>query len=58
MAGKNSLYAGNEEMAKLLLSKGADVNAKDKDGKTPLRYALDYKHPNVASVLRQHGAKE
>ena len=30
------LYNGNLEMAKVLLERGADVNAKDEDGKTPL----------------------
>ena len=43
------------EFAKLLVENGADVNQKDDSGKTPLTIALEYKHPNVAKFLREHG---
>ena len=33
---------GQIELAKLLLELGADVNAKDDGGKTPLTIALEY----------------
>lgn len=39
---------GNLEMAKLLISKGADVNVKDKNGNTALAYCSDYGYIIVA----------
>ena len=44
---------GHKETAELLIAKGADVNAKDEDGDTPLVYAEGEK----ADILRKHGAK-
>jgi ankyrin repeat protein len=46
------------EIVKILLAKGADVNAKDKDGKTPLQLAESSKFQEVSKLLRQHGAKQ
>jgi ankyrin repeat protein len=46
------------EFAKLLLEHGADVNARDNDGKTPLTIALESKHPDIATLLRQHGGTQ
>jgi ankyrin repeat protein len=46
---------GHREVAKLLIAKGADVNAKDDDDKTPLEAAEDY--PEIADLLRKHGGK-
>ena len=44
-----------KEIAELLIAKGADVNAKDEDGDTPLDNA---KHkPETADLLRKHGGK-
>ncbi len=40
-----------------LLSRGADANARNKDSRTPLAYAINKKHDTVAEVLRQHGGK-
>lgn len=45
--------AGTKEMVELLLSCGADVNARDNDGWTPLHTAYD---PDTALVLLAHGA--
>ncbi|WP_341810553.1 ankyrin repeat domain-containing protein [Wolbachia endosymbiont (group A) of Campoletis raptor] len=49
-----------------MLEEGADVNAQDKDGRTPLYYAvyythgehprLNYQHPKVAKLLLNYGA--
>lgn len=39
---------GNLEMAKLLISKGADVNVKDKNGNTALAYCSNYGYIIVA----------
>ncbi len=34
-------FEGNNEVVKLLLDKGADVNAKGRHGMTPLLWAVD-----------------
>jgi len=51
-------YRGDVAIAERLISAGADVNLKDHTGQTPLRLAIKYKHPEVAVVLRKHGAHE
>jgi len=48
--------AGDIEQVKLLISKGADVNAKDKNGWTPLHSAAWYGRKDVAEVLIAKGA--
>jgi ankyrin repeat protein len=48
---------GSKEMAELLLEFGADVNAADMRG-TPLAWALHTNHPEIAEMLRKHGAHE
>jgi len=40
-----------------LLAKGAEVNAKDKSGATPLDGAIRRKHSEIADLLRKHGGK-
>ncbi len=35
----------------------ADLNAKNVGGKTPLDYAIENNHTNIADLLRQHGGK-
>lgn len=49
---------GYGKIAALLLEKGADPNAKDKRGKTPLDYACRYSHVKVAKVLLSKGIKK
>ncbi len=39
-----------------LLEAGADVNAKDKNGTTPLHEACSYGHTEIARFLLDHGA--
>ena len=45
----------------LLIANGADVNAKDEDGLTPLDIATHPENPNdtaeTADLLRKHGGK-
>lgn len=50
-----SAAAGTTGVAKLLLAKGADVNARDKEGWTPLRWAVNKNHTDMAELLSQHG---
>jgi len=42
----------------LLLDHGANLNAKDDHGKTPLTIALEYKQTEMASFLREHKATQ
>ena len=48
---------GDIEAVKEFLAAGADVNAKDDDGKTPLDRAIHYNHFEMAALLRKHGGK-
>ena len=57
-----SLRANMVTLAQLLLANGADVNAVDKDGKTPLGIALERQPPpgtegadTMVELLRKHG---
>jgi ankyrin repeat protein len=50
-------YYGALEVARLLLSHSADVEAKRNDGKTALQVAADRGHDKVVELLREHGAK-
>ena len=49
--------AADKEFAELLIAKGADVNAKDDEGGTPLDLAIEDNYPEIADLLRKHGAK-
>ena len=46
----------NTEIAKFLIEKGADVNAKSRDGSTPLHSAAFLGHTEIAELLIQKGA--
>jgi ankyrin repeat protein len=50
--------SGNVEIARLLLAKGADVNAKTKEGRTALSTAIQEGHAEVVALLKAVGAKE
>lgn len=47
---------GNESVARLLIDKGAVVNASDEDGWTPLGWALRMRHEAVGKLLIDRGA--
>ena len=49
--------AGSEATVKILLAYGADVNAINKNGKTPFDYAIAQDHANMARWLFDHGGK-
>lgn len=49
--------AGNYEMTKLLLSKGANPNIENNKGYTSIYHAEKNKHGRVAELLRVHGGR-
>ena len=49
---------GNAEIVKVLLAKGAGVNAKAKNGFTALKLASRESHAEVVDLLKAYGAKE
>jgi ankyrin repeat protein len=55
-----SLRGGRQQsdVIRLLLAKGADVHAKDKDAATPLRYALQSGQRDSAEILIAAGAEK
>jgi ankyrin repeat protein len=50
--------ANHTEVVRLLLEKGADVNAKTKYGKTALALAKIKDHTDIVQLLEKAGAKE
>lgn len=51
------LNAGYSKTAQLLISHGADVNAKDNDDATPLHHAVKGGHLECIELLLSHGAE-
>jgi ankyrin repeat protein len=49
---------GDKDMAALLVTKGADVNAKNDAGLTPLDFAEQKGLSQIVELLRKHGARE
>merc|ERR1711992_188012 len=49
---------GRVQVAKILIERGADVNAKDYKGCTPLRLARRYGQDEIERILSQKGAKD
>ena len=48
---------GHEAVVKLLLEKGAELEAKDSDGRTPLRRAAENGHEAVVKLLLEKDAE-
>merc|ERR1739840_84169 len=49
---------GRIQIAKVLIERGADVNAKDYKGCTPLRLAKRYGQDDIESMLNKKGGKD
>ncbi|MGB7131883.1 MAG: ankyrin repeat domain-containing protein, partial [Candidatus Sulfotelmatobacter sp.] len=49
---------GREEVVRLLIENGANINAADLDGGTPLHWARTHGYQHIEDLLRQHGALE
>jgi len=49
--------SGRKEVVELLIANGADVNAKNRNGDTPLDYAITFKRTELADLFRKYGAK-
>ncbi len=49
-------WTGQHEAIVLLIDNGADVNARNADGSTPIHGAAFFGHPESVRVLIEHGA--
>jgi len=50
--------SGHQEVVRVLLDNGANVNAKREYGATALKIARAKGHKEIAELLKSHGAKE
>jgi ankyrin repeat protein len=49
---------GHKEMVEFLIARGADLHLRDEEfDSTPLGWALEGKHSEIAAVLEQHGVR-
>ena len=48
---------GQNEIAELLISEGADVNVKNDEGETPIDMAIRLKRTEAIDLLRKHGGQ-
>jgi ankyrin repeat protein len=53
-----SSEGGNNQVVSFLLKNGADISAKDRNGRTALFYAKKKPHDRIMDMLLSHGAKE
>ncbi|MBV5333516.1 ankyrin repeat domain-containing protein, partial [bacterium] len=45
---------GQDQIVAILVRNGADPQNKDRDGRTPLFYALKNQHPSTVSLLQKY----
>ena len=50
-------FCGHTESLKPLLKHGADINARDSEGDTPLDWAEEYLHDDMARLIARKGGK-
>ncbi|MBU4201116.1 MAG: ankyrin repeat domain-containing protein [Verrucomicrobia bacterium] len=50
-------FCGHTEGLKPLLKHGADINTRDNEGNTPLTWAEEYLHVNMARLIARKGGK-
>ncbi len=53
-----AVHFSHKDIVEFLLTQGADVNAKDTTGLTPLAYADKLRFAEIAELLRKHGATD
>jgi ankyrin repeat protein len=53
-----AVQEGHEAVVKLLLERGAELEAKDNNSRTPLSWAARYGHEAVVKLLLEKGAKK
>ena len=53
----HAVWGGHDETARLLIERGADVNAKTDAGLSILAFATTRKHKDLADMLRAKGAQ-
>merc|ERR1711970_52024 len=54
----DAVCCGRQEIAQILVEKGANVNELDYKNMTPLKLAIRYGQEDIESLLRTNGAKE
>ncbi|XP_059056370.1 poly [ADP-ribose] polymerase tankyrase [Achroia grisella] len=52
-----SVYPKRKQVMEILIRKGARVNEKNKEGRTPLHVATEHAHLDAMDLLLRHGAK-